>query len=136
MWRRQNRVIQASKQTASFFNKISIATRNQNLVNRVIGGGGRISASCLLSSPHFYFWSNKLRTGNRWYNWWMKWKLNVTDGFTSLYRFILHHNRVPCSKILKGIEFRWSSFRGPKYRIFSRNLRNFFLFWPLKNRDA
>jgi hypothetical protein len=32
-------VIQASKQIASFFfNKISIATRNQNLVNRVIGG--------------------------------------------------------------------------------------------------
>ena len=30
-------MIRASKQTATIFNKISIATRNQNLVNRIIG---------------------------------------------------------------------------------------------------
>jgi hypothetical protein len=97
-----------------FFNKISVATRNQNLVNRIIGGG-RISTSCLLSFPLFYFWSNKHRSGNRWYNWWMKRKLNVTDNLTAIFRFILHHKRVPGTKILKVIEFRGFNFRGPKY---------------------
>ena len=64
----------------------------------------------------------------------MKWKLNVTDDCTAIYRLIVRRNRVPGSEILKGVEFRGLKFRGPKY--YTTSLRCFipFVFKYAKQR--
>ena len=107
-------MIEAWKQTANFLYIKYPLLPEIRTVNRVIGRE-RIRTSYLLSFPHFYFWSNKHWSGNQWYNWWMKRKLNVPNDFTDICRLILRHNRIPGSKILNGIEFQGFQFRGSKY---------------------